>query len=50
MLDFHLLFTVLALLCGVGLEWINNVGVSKSAFSFLSVFGVRVRPSCSFIL
>lgn len=25
--DFHLLFTILALLCGVGLEWINNVGV-----------------------
>ena len=29
MLDFHLLFTVLALLCGVGLMWINNVGVSS---------------------
>jgi hypothetical protein len=28
MTDFHLLFTVLAILCGVGLEWINNVGVS----------------------
>lgn len=25
--DFYLLFTILALLCGVGLEWINNVGV-----------------------
>lgn len=29
MLDFHLIFIVLALLCGVGLEWINNVGVSR---------------------
>lgn len=28
MFDFHLLFTVLAILCGVGLQWINNVGVS----------------------
>lgn len=28
--DFHLIFSVLAILCGVGLEWINNVGVSKT--------------------
>lgn len=26
--DFYLLFSILALLCGIGLEWINNVGVS----------------------
>lgn len=26
--DFWLLFAILALLCGIGLEWINNVGVS----------------------
>lgn len=24
--DFYILFVILALLCGVGLEWINNVG------------------------
>lgn len=26
--DFYLLFSTLAILCGIGLEWINNVGVS----------------------
>lgn len=27
--DFHIIYAVLAILCGVGLEWINNVGVSS---------------------
>lgn len=28
--DWYLLFSILAILCGIGLEWINNVGVSYS--------------------
>lgn len=28
--DWYLLFGILAILCGIGLEWINNVGVSHS--------------------
>ncbi|KAL1408363.1 GTP-binding protein rbg1 [Vanrija albida] len=31
--DFHILFAVLALLCGVGLEWINNVGAVTLALA-----------------
>lgn len=27
--DWYLLFSILAILCGIGLEWINNVGVSR---------------------
>ncbi|RSH79161.1 uncharacterized protein EHS24_001199 [Apiotrichum porosum] len=31
--DFHIIYAVLAILCGVGLEWINNVGAVTLALA-----------------